>query len=171
MRTLYLLRHAKSSSDDPELADSERPLAPRGRDAIAAMADHMRAAGVAPDLVICSPAVRARQTLKGLGDAIGSPPVDIEPRLYEANESDLLAVVRGVDDGIPSMMMIGHNPSIERLALLLAAESDLLDALRSKFPTAALATLAADASGWRDLEPGRAQLEAFVRPRDLERAP
>ena len=167
MRTLYLLRHAKSSWEDPELDDMDRPLAPRGRRAAERIAVHLRAHGIAPELVICSPALRARQTLDGLGDAVAAARVEIDPDLYDAHEADLLATVRKVEPGVNAVMLIGHNPSIERLALLLAAEGDLLDDLRSKFPTAALATLTFDPV-WRDLGAGEAELAAFVRPRDLE---
>ena len=168
MRTLYLLRHAKSSWDDPDLEDAERPLADRGRRAAGLIGDYMRANAIEPELVICSPAVRARQTLDGLGDAVGAASVEIEPRLYDAHESDLLARVRRVDGEIDSVMLIGHNPSIERLALLLAAEGDLLDEVRAKYPTGALATLVLDAGDWSEASAGEAELAGFVKPRDLE---
>jgi phosphohistidine phosphatase len=168
VRKLYLLRHAKSSWDEPELADSKRPLAPRGRRAAALIADHMRGDGLSPELVICSPAVRARQTLDGLGDAIGSARIELADDIYDAHESDLLERIRKVPDAIDSVLMIGHNPSIQRLTLLLATESDLLDDARAKFPTAALATLAIDRAHWSDVHAGDATLEGFVKPRDLE---
>ena len=168
MRTLYLLRHAKSSWDAPDLADSDRPLAPRGRRATALIADHMRAEGIAPELVICSPAVRARQTLDGLGDAVASARVEIAPDIYEAHESDLLERARKAPEDVASVLMIGHNPSIQRLVLLLADENERLDQLRGKFPTAALATLSIESARWQDLHPGDAKLTAFVKPRDLE---
>jgi phosphohistidine phosphatase len=167
MRTLYLLRHAKSSWDDAELDDFDRPLAPRGADACARIAARMRSDGIEPGVVICSPARRAQETLAGLGDAIGAAAVELERDVYEATESDLLSVLRRVDPEVRSVMLIGHNPSIQRLALLLCAEGELLDALRAKFPTAALATLAVSSSEWRDLRMGDATLEAFVKPKEL----
>jgi phosphohistidine phosphatase len=167
MKVLYLLRHAKSSWDDPDLDDADRPLAPRGREAAARIAAHIRARGLAPQLVICSPAVRARQTLEGLGHAIGDARVEIDPAIYDAHEADLLEVLRRVESEIDSTMMIGHNPSIERLALLLAAESTLLDDLRQKFPTAALATLTFEVAEWQELRAGRGELTEFVKPREL----
>jgi phosphohistidine phosphatase len=167
MKALYLLRHAKSSWDDPDLDDADRPLAPRGREAAARIAAHIRGRGIAPQLVICSPAVRARQTLEGLGDAIGDARVEIDPAIYDAHEADLLEVLRRVEPEISSTMMIGHNPSIERLALLLAAESTLLDGLRQKFPTAALATLTFEVAEWQELRAGRGELTEFVKPREL----
>jgi phosphohistidine phosphatase len=167
MKAAYLLRHAKSSWDDPDLDDADRPLARRGREATARIAAHLRQRGVAPQLVICSPALRARQTLEGLGDAIGEARVEIDPAIYEAHESDLLESLRKVAAEVESAMMIGHNPSIERLALLLATEGDLLDELRTKFPTAALATLTFDVADWREVGPGRGELTDFVKPREL----
>ncbi len=167
MRTLYLLRHAKSSWDDPELADFDRPLAPRGIDAARRIAAHMRASGIAPKLVLCSPAERAKETLAGLGDAVGDARVELDKDIYEATEADLLAVLRRVDPEVSSVMLVGHNPSTQRLALLLCDESDLLDALRAKYPTAALATLSIDDTAWHELRMGGAELEAFVKPKDL----
>ena len=167
MRTLYLLRHAKSDWDDPELSDFDRPLAPRGVDACARIAAHMRAEGIAPELVLCSPARRAKETLEGLGDAIGEGAVRFEKDIYEATESDLLGVVHPTDPAVSSVMLIGHNPSIERLALLLCEEGDLLDSLRAKYPTAALATLAIPSTEWRELRLGGATLAAFVKPKEL----
>jgi phosphohistidine phosphatase len=166
-RTLYLLRHAKSAWDDPSLADSERPLAPRGRAASATIADYIRDHAIAPEVVICSPAVRARQTLEGLGDALGTARVEIEPSLYDANETDLLERARKLAPDVASAMMVGHNPSIQRFALLIAEESERLDQLRQKFPTAALATLAVDTADWHELRAGDAALTGFVKPRDL----
>jgi phosphohistidine phosphatase len=167
VRTLYLLRHGKSSWDDPELDDFDRPLAPRGRKAAARIAAHMEEEGIAPELVICSPAQRARATLDGLGDAVAGARVDLDRDVYDAHETDLLARLREVPPEVGTVLLIGHNPSIERLALLLAAESARLDELRAKYPTAALATLTFRAPGWRELGPGGAELAAFVRPRDL----
>ena len=115
----------------------------------------------------CSPALRARQTLEGLGDAIGAARVEIDRAIYDAHESDLLEILRRIEPGIESTMMIGHNPSIERLALLLAAESALLDELRRKFPTAALATLAFEVADWDELRAGSGELAEFVKPREL----
>lgn len=163
-----LLRHAKSSHDEPGLADRDRPLAPRGRRAAAAMGRFMSDRELAPALVLCSSATRARQTLNGLGDAIGgSSDVRIEPELYEASAAGLLERLRRIRDGVPSAMLVGHNPAIERLALDLAANGPDLAELARKFPTGALATLEFDGS-WSGLDPDCARLVGFVKPRDLE---
>jgi phosphohistidine phosphatase len=167
---LYVLRHAKSSWDEPGLDDHDRPLAPRGRDAAEAMAEYLRAEGIRPELVICSSARRARETLDGV-DPAGRRLV--EPAVYSASATDLLQRLRRVPDGIASVMVIGHNPTLQMLVLCLAnpagaalSEGSDLEAVRGKFPTGAIATLQFD-GGWSELEPGRAVLSGFVRPRQL----
>jgi phosphohistidine phosphatase len=164
VRRLYLLRHAKSSWDDPALADRDRPLAQRGRKASKLIAAHLRDEGVAPDLVLCSPAKRTRQTLKRTGLDAGD--VRFDDELYAASAGELLAVVNGIDDDVDSAMVIGHNPGVQDLALQLAGSGPEISAMRTKFPTAALATLAFSGS-WRGLAPGGAELVAFVKPKQL----
>jgi phosphohistidine phosphatase len=154
-RRLYLLRHAKSSWSDPELADHDRPLAPRGRRAAKAIGRYLREQRIEPALVLCSSATRARETL----ERVGLPDALVEPELYGAGASVLLARLRQVPEDPPSVMLIGHNPGMEDLVRLLAGEAP------DKFPTAALATLAI--SNWASLDRGTAELVDFVRPKDL----
>jgi phosphohistidine phosphatase len=121
MKRLYLLRHAKSSWDDPTLADHDRPLAPRGRRAVKVMAKHLRRKGIAPQLVLCSPSRRTRQTLTRIAPAVGkSAEVQIRSELYAASAAELLEVLRQVPDGVESVMLIGHHRGIQDLALSLA---------------------------------------------------
>jgi phosphohistidine phosphatase len=161
MRTLYLLRHAKSSWDAPSLADHERPLAPRGRRDAKRIAKHLRSRGIQPELVLCSTAVRTRETLDALGlDA------EFEDGLYAAPSGGLLARIRRVPDAVASVMLIGHNPGLQQLALQLASAGDEVEPLREKFPTAALATLAVDGR-WSDLAAGGARLTDYVVPKQL----
>jgi phosphohistidine phosphatase len=167
MRRLFLLRHAKSSWDEPGLADRERPLAARGRKASKLIGGHLREEGIAPELVLCSPSVRTRETLKRLGLGDGAE-VRIEDELYGASADELLAVLRDLPDELDSVMLIGHNPGIEDLTIRLAGEGEELVRVRDKFPTAALATLELDTS-WRGLAPGGAELVAFVKPKELSR--
>jgi phosphohistidine phosphatase len=167
MRYLHLLRHAKSSWDDPALSDHDRPLAARGRRAAKLIATHLRREGIVPELVLCSSATRARETLDGIEPAIGdAPDVQIERRLYGASESELLDRLRDVPDTVYSVMLIGHNPSVQDLTLMLAGSGAPLDTVEHKYPTAALATLTFEGS-WGELAPGGAELRAFVRPKDL----
>jgi phosphohistidine phosphatase len=168
MKHLFLLRHAKSSHKDSALPDRDRPLASRGRKASTAMATYIGDHGIEPALVLCSPATRARQTLDGVAPGLGgSPEVRVESELYEASAAGLLARLQRVSEGVSSVMLVGHNPAIERLALDLAAGGPELADLADKFPTGALATLEFS-SDWRDLDADGARLVEFVKPRELE---
>jgi phosphohistidine phosphatase len=167
-RRLYLLRHAKSSWKEQGLADHDRPLARRGRRAAKAVRRHLRDEGIDPELVLCSTATRARQTLEGIESALGRGATRVEPELYGAGAAALLARVQEVPARVRSVMVIGHNPGMEQLALLLACDGPRRQELEAKFPTAALATLAFSGPGWSALDRGTAELIDFVRPRDLE---
>ena len=169
MRTLFLLRHAKSSWDDPEVADHARPLAPRGVKAATRIARHLRAVDIRPDLILCSPARRTRQTVELLDPALGSDTeISIEDGLYGASAGELLERIRQVDSSHSTVMVIGHNPGLEDLAIELAGDGDepALAQLQTKFPTAALATLEF-AAQWEELGPGQASLTSMVLPREL----
>jgi phosphohistidine phosphatase len=167
-RTLLLLRHAKSSWDDPGLDDHDRPLAPRGRRASKLIAAHLRQQGIAPALVLCSSSARTRETLARIAPALGEDVETlIEPALYTASAGDLARRLRKVQSEVPSVMLIGHQPALQDLALSLAGHGRELQRLRGKFPTAALATLRLPGD-WRELAPGVAEAVAFVKPRELE---
>ena len=166
MKRLFLLRHAKSSWDDPGLDDHERPLAPRGQRDAAAMASHAKREGIRPDLVLCSSSRRTQETMKLVLDPIDAPDVSIEDGLYDAPSEVLLGRLREVPTDVESVMLIGHQPAIQALALELAGAGNEVDRVREKFPTAALATLRF-AGEWSGLEPGRAELVAYVKPKEL----
>jgi len=171
MRTLCLFRHAKSSWDDPTLADHDRPLAPRGIRATPVVADHLQTMGIVPQLVLCSSARRTVQTLELLGDAIPADcDVRIEDELYHGDVDALLDRLRALPDTVHTTMLIGHNPELQQLALLLAGSGRGAQAgrLARTFPTAAAATLDADVDDWSDLSSGCARLRWFTRPRDLD---
>jgi len=162
-RRLYLVRHAKSSWKETGIPDHDRPLASRGRKAAKAMAKHLDAQRVRPELVLCSSATRARQTFERL-EPLGAREVHIERELYAADAATLLARLRDVPEGVASVMVVAHNPGLEDLVRLLAPQHD---ALGTKFPTGALATLAFGDREWASLERGAAGLVDFVRPREL----
>jgi phosphohistidine phosphatase len=166
VHALYLLRHAKSSWADPTLPDHERPLAPRGRRDAKRVATHLRLLGSGPELVLCSSAARTRETLELVHPALGSATVSVEEQLYAASSDELLARIRDVPDTVASVMLIGHNPGLQRFALALASAGDDLKQLEAKLPTAALATLALPVQ-WSRLAPGAATLSAFVVPIQL----
>ena len=171
MKTLLLLRHAKSAWSDPRLDDHDRPLNGRGERAARAMADHIARQGLRPDLILCSTAMRTRQTLAPLVKRLGppAPPISLENGLYLASEEVLLAHIRAVGDDVRTVLLIGHNDGIGQLAADLAGSgaSDPLAALREKYPTGALAVLHLPDGPWSDLEVGSGKLLEFVRPRDL----
>lgn len=164
--TLYLLRHAKSSWADDSLSDRDRPLAPRGRRAAQRLVRYFREQGIAPELVLCSPALRTRQTLEliepGLG---GRTEVFVEDELYGAGAEQLLLRLRRLPGEVDSALVIGHNPGVQDLAVLLVRRGDEREQLRAHFPTAALATLAIP-TGWPRLGRGGARLAGFRVPRD-----
>ena len=165
-KQLFVLRHAKSSWEDPGLDDHERPLAPRGRRAAAVIAGHLSSNSIQPALVLCSSARRTVETLEGANPAGEHL---IEPELYGATTSGLIERLRRVPDEVDSVMLIGHNPAVQTLVLRLAAGRDgvagpELSEVQRKFPTGALATLTI-ACAWSDLGPGCASLVSFVRPK------
>jgi phosphohistidine phosphatase len=163
-----LLRHAKSSWSDPTLPDVDRPLSPRGARAARRIADYLRRNGIRPSLVLCSPARRARQTLEAIEPVLGkTSTVELSPELYAASAEALLERLRAVPDSADSVLLIGHNPGLEQLALALAERGADLPRLREKFPTGALATIEVGSESWAALGPGCGELVDYVVPREL----
>jgi phosphohistidine phosphatase len=166
-RHLYLLRHAKSSWDDAKLADHERPLAPRGKKAMKAMARHLRREGIHPQRVLCSSAKRARQTLERIIPALGNDvALEVEDALYTFDDEPLFVRLKRVPASVTSLMLVGHNPALQDLTLRLAGSGEAIDRVAAKFPTGALAVLSIPVA-WSRLRPGVAQLVAFVSPSDV----
>ena len=166
---LYVLRHAKSSWAEPDVEDHDRPLAPRGEEALARLRHYMARSGLRPALVLCSSAQRTVMTCRGIMPALpAETTVEIEHDLYAASGQRLLARLRRLDDDVPSVLVIGHNPGLHSLASMLtgAGDPELRGKLATKFPTGAFAALALSSS-WVDLAAGSATLDAFVVPRDL----
>jgi phosphohistidine phosphatase len=170
MLTLSLFRHAKSSWDDPALKDFDRPLAQRGQEAAPRMGAYMASQGIAPELILCSPSVRTRQTLDlVLPHLLGGPTVSYTEAFYLASTSTLLKRVRQIEGKVKHVMIVGHDPGIHGLALELAGEGnrDDLKALARKFPTAGLAVLSFNLRDWSDVKPGTARLDLFMTPKRL----
>ncbi len=169
VKTLYLLRHLKSSWDEPGLPDRERPLAPRGRRAGKKLARRLRKERATPDVVLCSPSVRTRETLEAILPALGDPVIEFRDELYAASGDELFEAVRGVAPDVSSVLVIAHNPGIQVLAIALAGRGDeeARERLDEKFPTGALATLQFDVPRWAEVEPGAGELIGFVVPREL----
>jgi phosphohistidine phosphatase len=171
VKNILLLRHAKSAWGQPGMADHERPLNRRGERAAETMAEHIVHNAPRPDLILCSTAVRTRQTLAPLVRRLTAPipPIALEKGLYLAPLAALVVRLRAVPDDARTVLLIGHNEGIGELASALAGTGDppTLERLHDKFPTGALATLEVPDGQWRDLAPGAADLLAFVRPRDF----
>jgi phosphohistidine phosphatase len=177
MKTVMLLRHAKSSWDEEGVSDHERPLAPRGRGAAPRMGAAMARRDLLPDAVMCSDATRAIQTL-GLAlsqwpsPPAGDPaPIRFDRRIYEAEAADLVSLIQGLDAVFPDaqrVLLVGHNPTFEQTAggLTGGGDPDAIARLTQKFPTAALAVLKTEATRWSDVAPGTAALIHFIRPED-----
>jgi len=163
VKQLHLLRHAKSSWDEPGLADYDRPLAPRGRRACKKLAKHLRREGIRPDLVLCSSSRRTRETVELISSALEYAVIEIEEGLYAADAERLLARLRELPESAGSVLLIGHNPGLQELALTLAPGSA---GIAEKFPTGALASFALD-TPWLRLGQTRAELVAYVVPREL----
>ncbi len=169
MKSLTLLRHAKSDWADPALSDFGRPLNARGRRAARAMGREMQSLGLAFDAVVASPAARVVETVAGLAEGYGgalAPAYD--ERVYLASAGTLLRIVREADDRYDRLLIVGHNPGMERLALLLGRGGALRDEVAVKYPTAALAEIGLPVAHWRDVGEGAGTLERFIRPRDLD---
>ncbi|WP_432073157.1 SixA phosphatase family protein [Streptomyces wuyuanensis] len=169
LRRLVVLRHAKSARP-PGVADVRRPLAERGlRDAPAA-GRWLRDADCVPDLVLCSPAVRARETWDlAARELPADPRTRHDPRLYGADPAGLLAVVRETPDDVATLLLVGHNPGLEEFVLLLASEGlgDTVQRVEAKFPTSAIAVLTQQKS-WPEAAPGGSLLTDVAVPRGTE---
>lgn len=170
MKTLTLLRHAKSGLDDPHARDFDRTLNAKGLRAATQVGAYLRRERLAFDRVVASPAVRVVETLAGVesGYAGALAPVS-DRRIYLASAVTLLDLARETDTAVGRLLLVGHNPGLEDLAIWLAPLSDDPPrvALEMKYPTATLAELTFD-GGWPELAPGTATLTRFVRPRDLD---
>jgi phosphohistidine phosphatase len=172
MHQLLLLRHAKSSWDDAALPDRDRPLNKRGRRSLVAMRQAMRDLGLAPDVVLVSPARRTQETLATLEPWDDTPLIEPMEALYLASAQDLLAVLHDVNETVRSVLLIGHNPGLQELAILLTdthrdtGPGKTAKRIAAGFPTGALAEFAI-AGSWHQLDAGGGRLMRFLTPRDL----
>jgi len=166
VKILTLLRHAKSDWSDPVTRDIDRPLNARGFKAARTVGRHMAELGLQFDTVLASPARRVQETLAGVEEGLErSLRAQVETRIYLATPEALLELVRE-QGGATSLLLVGHSPGLESLALQLAVPTPLRDELEIKYPTAALAELVSTVDDWGDFE--GVDLTRFVRPRDLD---
>ena len=157
MKTLFLVRHAKSSRDDPSLPDRERPLDDRGKRDAPKMGKRLAKRDAKLDLLVSSPALRALTTAHLIADEIGYKREDIvvDDRLYASSPDDLLAVIRALDNKLDRVMLFGHNPEFSDLAHRLSSE--IVD-----MPTSAVAEYNFDTKAWTDIgevEPAKTVLD------------
>ena len=161
MRTLYILRHAKSSWDDASLADFDRPLNGRGERTAPIMGELMKREGFAPDVILSSPAERAKQTAMATKEAGALAGVLIfDDRIYEASANALRQVVSEIDDRYSSTMLVGHNPGMEEFIRYLTGKIEPM-------PTAALAVIDLAVDTWADVTENRGTLRQIFRPKEL----
>lgn len=169
MKRLFLLRHAKSSWAEEGVSDFDRPLDERGERAAAAIAVFCRQIGLTPDQVICSPAARTRATWARLAaEGVTAGQVDFEDRVYGAAPGALAQLVTMLPATAAEVLIVGHNPGIEALALWLAADADpARTELALKFPTGAFVGFDLDLKAWDDLAAGQGRVTHYVTPKQL----
>jgi phosphohistidine phosphatase len=170
MKNLTLLRHAKSGWDDLVSRDFDRPLNPRGRRAARTVGQEMKARGLAFDLVLASPARRVIETLEEVTASYGALEAQYDERLYLASVATLLDIVRAAPDQVERLLLVGHNPGLEELALCLAQrdEGGLRGEVEVKYPTGTVAEIALPVEHWAEVKEGAGNLVRFIRPRDLD---
>ncbi len=161
MKTLYLVRHAKSDWDDPELHDIERPLAERGIRDAKLMANLLKEKEIKPDVMLSSPALRAFSTCRIMSDIIGyeKSEILIDAKLYFGNIADIIALLQSQSPDITSLCIFGHNPTFSNLAVTLSPE------FGGEMPTCSIVALQFDIARWGLLEPASAKLLWFEYPK------
>ena len=169
MKTLTLLRHAKSGWNDTVSRDFDRPLNPRGRKAARTVGLEMRAQGLAFDLVMASPARRVIETLEEVAAAYGAIDPRFDERLYLASAGTLLEVIREAPD-VGRLLVVGHNPGLEELTLRLSRRGadEFRNEVEIKYPTGTVAQIELPGERWADVKAGTGKIARFIRPRDLD---
>ena len=170
MKILTLLRHAKSGWDDPVSRDFDRPLNPRGRRAARTVGREMKAQGLAFDLVQASPARRVIETLEEVEKAFGPLGAQYDQRLYLASTATLIEIIRTAPDAVERLLLVGHNPGLEELALRLSRgeEGGLRGEIEVKYPTGTVAVVELPVEHWAEVADRSGRIVRFIRPRDLD---
>lgn len=171
MLRLLLLRHAKSAWDNAASGDFDRTLNARGRLAPPLMGAFMQDNALLPDRILCSSAMRTRETLAGLLPSFAdSCAIELTRDLYEVSAQEVFDVLIERGGSAKTLLSIGHNPATQELALGLLSRGDnaLIDRIENKYPTGALTVIDFDISDWSALKPGSGLLVGFTRPADLD---
>jgi len=164
MKTLYILRHAKSNWKFEQLSDHDRPLNKRGRSDALLMGQELAVRGVQPDLIISSPAVRAITTAVLVGKELGYEPRDIkvDEQVYAAGKKDLLEVVKGTPIEVQYLVLVGHNEALSDFANMLSPEH------LASLPTTGVAAMQFDCASWNDISRDNADLLFFDFPKNYK---
>jgi phosphohistidine phosphatase len=171
MKRLALLRHAKSSWDHADLADVDRPLNERGWKSARRMGREWNRRGIHFDLVLASPAARVRETLDGVREHFSfDAEIRFEPAIYMADTARLLELVRAIGNSIETVLLVGHNPGLERLLFTLSCDDQLglRKRIASKFPTAAFALIEMPASDWAEIDLGTGEIVQLILAKELD---
>jgi phosphohistidine phosphatase len=171
VKRLTILRHAKSSWNDPHLDDFNRPLNDNGWKAARRMGRELKKRDMKFDLVIASPAARVRETIDGLTEKLQlNVEIRFEPRMYAASEEILLNIVRDIRESAHAPLLVGHNPGLQQLLVALTHKDpdDLRSRVEEKFPTAALATIELPAHRWTEVTPATGKITELILPKELD---
>jgi phosphohistidine phosphatase len=171
MKRLAILRHAKSSWDDPGLDDFNRPLNERGWKAARRLGREFKQRGIRFDLVLSSTSARTRETIDGVQEKFDfGAPIQFDPQLYLASEQLLLERVRALSETVEAPLIVGHNPGVEQLIthVTLNDRRGLRERVAGKFPTGALAVIELPAKRWADVEPGSGEIVELILPKELD---
>jgi phosphohistidine phosphatase len=160
MKTLFILRHAKSSWENADSSDFDRVLNAEGLEEAVFMGNQIGKNQIQPDLILCSPAKRAAQTANSVKEAAGlDKEIQFEEKIYEASPLTLLHVISGIEDKNEIVLLVGHNPGLENLIKMLTGEAQSL-------PTAGLAKINLQVQSWSDIAANSGQQESFISPKD-----
>ena len=161
MKNLLLLRHAKSDWDDPSLRDFDRPLAARGERDAPKIGKALRKRGPAPDSIMSSPAIRAKQTIEAVAKAARFElEIKFNQAIYDASSPELLQLIRSLPDDSSCVLLVGHNPGFEDLVGRLSGSHE-------RMPTAALACIQFQIDHWKDIDDGEGKLAWLLTPKQL----
>ena len=170
MKTIFLLRHAKSSWDDPRLNDLDRPLASRGIKSSKKIGKYLKKNKLTPDIVYCSSATRAKQTWELVNRIVEKKKnVKYINKLYMANSSDFMDVIKKTDNDFKSLMLVSHNPGIESIAIELSKNENnkFHQIINIKYPTGALAIIKFNLSDWGKINYKKGEIYEFIKPKEL----
>ena len=170
MKSLTILRHAKSSWAEPGAGDFDRHLNERGQEAARRIGRELKKRNMRFDVVLASAAVRVRETVEALVEGYGQDlEVGVETQIYEASVQTLIGMVRGIPEPAARAMLVGHNPGLQQLVLLLGSGGDgHRERIEMHFPTAAAAVLDLDVERWTDVSPGFGAIRELILPNEID---